>query len=151
MNPRHSTPAARRSTKLSTHGGANPDDEPGTNINSLFAQYRRTGTMPSVPLQNPLYGDFTHPQDLHQALEQIDRSNDTFNALPSDVRTLADNDPVKFLAMCEDPDQRALLESAGLTFTTTTEEPTPTSPTTPDSDPAHPVTATPPDAAPDAA
>lgn len=118
---RQLTPAERRATPVNNVGGANPDDAAGVNINTLVAQYRKNGTMPQVNLRNPLYGDFTGPQDLHRAMEHVQAAQDRFAELPADVRSAADNDPVKFLELFEDPAQRALLEEAGLIINPTPE------------------------------
>lgn len=131
--PRRTTQPKRRQTNLDQSKGANPDDAPGTDINKIVAQYRRNGTMPAVAQLRPLYGDFTGPADLHNAQIQIQLAEDRFRELPADIRTAADNDPVRFLEMFENPDQRALLESAGLIISPPTplpENPTLGSPTT---------------------
>lgn len=114
-NRRHATPPRRRAKSLRTNGGANPDDAASANINTLIAQYTKNGTMPAVHIQQPLApSTIIEPATLHDAYEQIQAANDRFNELPADVRTAADNDPVKFLEMVADDNQRVLLESAGL-------------------------------------
>lgn len=130
--PRRTTQPKRRQTFLRTEKGANPDDAPGTDINSIVAQYRRNGTLPAVPQNNPLYGDFTGPQDLHDAQIQIQRAQERFAELPSDIRTAADNDEVRFLEMFGDPEQLPLLENAGLVVIKPDPNPTPTPSETPD-------------------
>lgn len=125
-NPRHVTPPKRRASFLNTDGGTNPDDAKGTNLNTLVAQYRKNGTMPNVYVQQPLApSDLVEPRSLHEAIEQSQAAFDRFNELPADVRTAAENDPVRFLEMFNDPTQRDLLESAGLITINTPPDTTP--------------------------
>lgn len=148
MDGRKLTAPERRQTPVRNSGpGANPDDQASTDINSLVAQYRKTGTFPNVPLQNPLYDEAVYPGDLQAAYEQIQEAEDTFFNLPSDVRSAADNSAVKFLEMFHDENQRDLLTSAGLLVSRPQEEPP-----TPDLSPAPPQPApgTPPAPAPPA-
>lgn len=143
INPRHSTPAVRRQTKLNQLKGANPDDAKATDVNLIVAQYRRSGTMPAVTPMKPLYGDFSGPQDLQYAQENLQLVQDRFAELPADIRTASNNDPVQFLAMFEDPDQREALIEAGLIISNTPNPPiTPPEPTPP-IPPTTPPTTTP--------
>ena len=82
--------------------------------NVLLAQYRKHGTLPTVTTHNPLYGDFTGPGDLQAQIERVQDAHERFREFPASVRTAADNDPVRFLEMFDDPEQRAMLQDAGL-------------------------------------
>ena len=92
----------------------NQSDAAGTDINVLVAQYKKNGTMPNVYVGDPLWGDFTAPEDLQSCYERWQGAVDKFMELPASVRNASDNDPVTFLRMFEDDSQRALLEEAGL-------------------------------------
>ena len=92
----------------------NQSDAAGTDINVIVAQYKKNGTMPNVYVGDPLWGDFTAPDDLQSCYERWQGAVDKFNELPASVRNASNNDPVTFLRMFDDPDQRALLEGAGL-------------------------------------
>lgn len=104
----------RRATRFSGKSRVSVDEARAADVNNLMAQYRKHGTMPAVSLHNPLYGDFSGPQDLQSQLEAVQAAYDVFNELPASVRTAADNDPVRFLEMFDNPDERVMLEDAGL-------------------------------------
>lgn len=104
----------RAGLALDKSKGANQADTPGTDINTIIAQYKRHGTMPAVTLKNPLYGDFTGPKTIHEQREAVHDAEDRFMELPADVRSLCNNDWVEFLTQIEDPKNHAALEKAGL-------------------------------------
>lgn len=121
-------PATRYSRIFESKNNISLEDAAASDPNVLLAQYRRNGTLPAVQMRQPLHGDFTGPTDLQDQMEAVDAAWDRFNALPADVRTACENSPVRFLAMIEDPDQRAVLESAGLQVSDTPLTETTTSP-----------------------
>ena len=90
------------------------EDARASDANILMAQYRRNGTLPRVNAARPLYGNFTGPTDLAQQIEFVEAARERFEQLPASVRTSCDNDPVEFLRMFDDPDERVVLEEAGL-------------------------------------
>ena len=104
----------RVSLSLDTSRGASTADAKGADINLIVAQYKKSGTLPRVAMSNPLYGDFTFPEDLHLMREAVERAEDRFMDLPADVRAAADNDWVEFMRMFDDPSRRPVLEAAGL-------------------------------------
>lgn len=114
MSPPRTRAGRRVSLSLNTDGGANQDDREGADINAIVGQYRRSGTLPAVQLQNPLFGDFTFSNDLMDQREAMEKAEDRFAELPAAVRTAAENDYVKFLAMFEDPTQLEFLKEQGL-------------------------------------
>lgn len=88
-------------------------------INKIIDRYHTTGVMgtpnrPPDQTRTPLYGDFTNVPDLKGAYDQIIEAEDLFNSLPAKVRKTFDNDPVRFLDFCADPDNRSWLTSHGL-------------------------------------
>lgn len=112
-------PHQRRNRKfpgksLSSKGGANQTDAPGLEINAIVAQYRKHGTLPKVTLNNPLYGDFTFPEDIHSVREAVEKAEDRFDNLPASVRSAAENDWVTFLEMIQNDEQKQVLIDAGL-------------------------------------
>ena len=147
---RHVTPNERRQTPVRVANNPRDislEDAKASDANVLMAQYRKNGTLPAVKMHQPLEGDFTGPRDLQTAIEQVQIAEDRFAELPADVRTAADNDPVKFLEMFEDESQRALLESAGLITPKPEEpvpEPSPPTPPAPEGAPPAPTPPTPP-------
>lgn len=103
----------RRVTHPASIGpGANQNDTQDMNV--LIAQYKKHGTMPNVPVKNPLYGDFTFPDDIHEVREATIIAEERFGELPADVRTAAKNDWIEFLEMFDDPDRQKTLIDAGL-------------------------------------
>lgn len=120
--------STRRSIlKTDRSGGANQADAAGTDINKIVAQHKAHGTLPAVQQRNPLYGDFTFPEDIHSMREAVDQAEDRFMQLPAAVRTAAGNDWVNFETLFRDPEQRELLINAGLIIAPT--DPTPPQPT----------------------
>lgn len=107
-------PFPRVSVSLDTSKGANQADRQAADINTIVAQFKANGTLPMVNKNNPLYGDFTFPEDIHEVREAVEGAGARFMELPADVRTLAGNDWVTFLGMFDDPDGRQLLVNAGL-------------------------------------
>lgn len=130
----------RNGLKLNRLKGANQTDGPSADINSIIAQFKKTGTMPSVPRRNPLYGDFTFGDDIHEVREAIFEAEDRFSELPSAVRAAAQNDWGQFLKMFNDPEQQKILEEAGLKITDT---PIPNNSPPPTSEPINDETPTP--------
>lgn len=132
----------RRVTHPPSEGiGANQNDS--MSMDQLVAQYKKHGTMPNVPQNNPLYGDFTFPEDIHEIREATLKAEERFGQLPADVRTAAQNDWIKFLEMFNDPEGQSELIEAGLEINSETEPPT--NPNTPPASDESPSTTTTPD------
>lgn len=94
-----------------------------TNINSIIANYRENQTSPVLNRRQPLYGDFTEPQDLQLCLDRVKAAQEAFQQLPANVRKAASNDPVEFLEMVNDPEGLEYLESLGLEVNEVVETP----------------------------
>lgn len=91
------------------------EDRLSSNINTIVAQYQRSGTMPNVGLRNPLYGDFSLiGDDLQDLTEMLQRADDRFGELPSAVRQACKFDYRNFIRMFDDPVEREVLIAAGL-------------------------------------
>lgn len=117
------------------------EDARAANPNIIMAQYRKTGTLPGVSHQIPLYGDFTGPEDLQRQLDNVGAAFDRYDMFPASVREASDHSPIRFLEMWDDPEQRVLLQDAGLVI----EDPTlqPLDDPTPEPSPTTPETASP--------
>ena len=96
---------------------ADQDGRVGADINVIVGQYIRHGTIPAVALSNPLYGDFTAPEDIHSAREAVHAAEERFASLPAAVRSAASNDFEQFINMFDNPAQRDVLVDAGLIVT----------------------------------
>ena len=87
-----------------------------TDINHIVKRALRGEPPGLVNRQTPLYGDFSHASDLESAMERVQAAEAHFESLPVGVRSLADNDPVKLLAMLDSGEKATLeaLRDAGL-------------------------------------
>ncbi len=122
---------------LDTKGGANPADADGADINKIMAKFKKTGTLPNVGLKNPLYGDFTFPEDIHSVREAVERAEDRFMDLPADVRSVCDNDWVQFYELFKTEEGQTVLTEAGLKITDKPDpDPSEKTETTPETTPA---------------
>lgn len=83
---------------------------PAQNLNSIMAKYQATGVHPPVRPNQPLYGDFTGPKDLHEMILRVDAAQAHFDALPAAVRKACHNDPVEFLEKFDEQDTELLVE-----------------------------------------
>ncbi len=130
--PNNSPPRSRLGPRvalsLDRSGGANQADAAGADINLIVAQYKKSGTMPRVGLRNPLYGDFTFPEDIHSMREAVYEAEDRFMQLPAAVRSMCDNDWVEFLTKFDNTEEREKLQDAGLQLTDNPVAPSPPQP-----------------------
>lgn len=70
-------------------------------INTILAKYRQTGVLPEgVGIGR--YGDFSESGDYLASLLVIQKAQDQFNALPSEVRNYFKNDPARMLEFVAD-------------------------------------------------
>lgn len=87
-------------------------------INKIIERYHATGFMgdPHRPVdqsRQPIYGDFTNVPDLKGAYDQIIQAEGLFASLPATIRKQFENDPVRFLDFCSNPDNRPWLAEHG--------------------------------------
>lgn len=83
-------------------------------INTIVGRYRTSGILPNQKVAELQYGDFTMAMDLHDSMIAVQDAQADFMELNSKVRKACDNDPVKFLEMCADPDRIDELRELGL-------------------------------------
>ncbi len=77
------------------------------NINTIMKRFRKTGALPPVAGNEPVYGDFSGTEDFQSAQNRIIEAQEQFDALPSHIRTRFGNDPgqlLDFLAVPENLD-----------------------------------------------
>lgn len=92
-----------------------------TDINIIVSRYKKTGVMPSMPIQQAAqYFDTTKVASFQDAHNRIAAAKSAFQQLPSQLRALMDNDPMKAEAFFKNPDNFAELEKHG--FLTIKEE-----------------------------
>lgn len=73
-------------------------------INHIMARYKKTGIIDHVRPSAGMFGDFTEVPDFATAQELVIQAEASFMQLPSKVRDRFSNDPGKFLAFFEDPE-----------------------------------------------
>lgn len=83
-------------------------------INNILKQYKRTGILTHVNPAQPEYIDLPSDVELQTSMNVVNAAANAFADMPSSVRDMFDNDPVKFLAGIHDPSKRKELEAAGL-------------------------------------
>jgi len=73
-------------------------------INTIMAKYAVTGVLPGDP-SKAQYVDFsTVPDNLLDAMQQLQRADAEFMRLPAHIRKEFDNDPIAFVEFAADPD-----------------------------------------------
>lgn len=89
-------------------------DKDQTDIQKIIAKYNRTGVWEHVAKGLALYGDFTSVNEYQEALNRVITARQSFDALPSDVRSKFDNDPGAFFEFATNPENLAELRKMGL-------------------------------------
>lgn len=82
-------------------------------INTIVRRFGVTGQIP-VPSIEPQFGDFSGVSSYHDAMNLLIDAQETFDAIPSDIRKQFDNDPGKFVDFTLNPDNRDQLKEWGL-------------------------------------
>lgn len=93
-------------------------------INTIVRRFQLTGELPK-DVRMPTYGDFTGISNFHEALNAIAIAEESFYAMPAQIRARFDNDPEKFVAFCSDDNNRKEAERMGLVPATPEPKPTP--------------------------
>jgi len=82
-------------------------------INTIVRRFGVSGVLPAAA-RAPSYDDFSEVVDFHTAQLAIRRAQESFMALPADVRTRFDNDPGLFVDFCSEESNREELRKMGL-------------------------------------
>ena len=82
-------------------------------INTIVRRFGVSGVLPAGA-RAPSYDDFSEVVDFHTAQLAIRRAQESFMALPADVRTRFDNDPGLFVDFCSEESNREELRKMGL-------------------------------------
>lgn len=83
-------------------------------INTIVRRFGITGELPQG-VRMPSYEDFSGVvTDYHTAMNAVAMANESFDAMPAEVRARFKNDPGEFVDFCSDPDNRAEAEKLGL-------------------------------------
>lgn len=83
-------------------------------INTILAQYAKTGIINHISNSEPQYLDLPSSVDFQESLALVQEASDAFASLPSGVRDRYANDPGRFLSALSDPGQRDFLREAGV-------------------------------------
>lgn len=83
-------------------------------INVLMRRYQKTGLFPQNLDMTPRYVSNIGMPDYQQSLHIVMQAESEFNALNSELRKRFDNDPAKFLAFVNDPENADELVKLGL-------------------------------------
>ena len=73
------------------------------NINNIMARYIKTGQLTHLRNQQGVYADMSEIKDLATAVQQVEKAQQGFLALPSNLRNRFENDPIKFIEFIQDP------------------------------------------------
>ncbi len=84
-----------------------------TNINTIVAQYDKTGLLPQSG-REALYADVADAPDYRTALDLIRQADELFMGIPAGVRARFGNDPAVFLDWTSDSANRDEMMSMGL-------------------------------------
>lgn len=84
------------------------------NINKIIAKYQRTGMIEHVNSQAPIYGDASIVDSYQRSLEVVAQAEAAFAALPAEIRSKFENDPVKLMEFLADDANREEAIKLGL-------------------------------------
>ncbi len=104
-------------------------------VNLIIKRHSATGALTHLNPKAPQFGNFASPYDLKSAIDAVHMAQDRFLKLPAEIRSAAQNNPVRFLEMLEDPDGQADLADAGLRLHGPDFEPTEPDPRIPQTGP----------------
>lgn len=72
-------------------------------VNNVIKKYNKTGILQKAHDFEGVYGEF-HSYDLREAIEMVNKAQDLFLEIPSDVRRKFNNDPGAFIDFATNPD-----------------------------------------------
>lgn len=82
-------------------------------INVIVKRFGLLGKLPQG-VRMPQYGDFTGVESFHEAANAIAAANESFSAMPAEVRARFQNDPERFVQFCLDDANREEAIKLGL-------------------------------------
>jgi phage internal scaffolding protein len=71
-------------------------------VNNIIKRYNRTGVLQQATDFEGVYGEFTS-YDLREAIEKVEKSNQIFMEVPSEIRARFENDPGAFIDFATNP------------------------------------------------
>ena len=111
----HGKPVTRRRVIFTCEGESKTEQshKKAANINNIVAKYRKTRFLNNVNT-TATYGDFVGAGDLHEMQNRILQAQSDFMSIPSELRSLFDNDAGKLLDFIHDPKNIAESVEMGL-------------------------------------
>lgn len=76
-----------------------------TDINTIVERFKITGQLPEN-VRMPTYADFDEIYNFQDAMNAIRLAEESFAAMPANVRRRFNNDPAQFLEFCYDDNNR---------------------------------------------
>lgn len=84
-------------------------------INNIMNKYRKTGVLTDPITQRQMFfGDFANIPDFVEVKQLVQSVNNSFDALPSEVRAKFKNDPTEAFKFLEDPKNKEEAIKLGL-------------------------------------
>jgi len=83
-------------------------------INNIIKKYKDTGVVQHVNALQGSFGDFTHAMDYQSSLNKVKQAQDSFAALPANIRKRFKNNPAALVAFVEDPKNKREAAYLGL-------------------------------------
>jgi phage internal scaffolding protein len=90
-------------------------------VNNIMRKYQQTGELHHLNLKAGRYEDLTGLTDYQEMLHAVKHAEETFNALPSDVRNKFDNNPQQLIDFLGDSNNRDEAIRLGLVNKTQTD------------------------------
>jgi len=89
-------------------------EEPQSNINRIVEKYRRDGQVPDWNRRPGRYGDFSSGAEYLEVASRVRQAQESFDALPPNIRSHFKNDPGELLAAVHDPARADECRALGL-------------------------------------
>ncbi len=95
-------------------GKTKQSEAKAANINTMVANYKRTGAFENVSRIAGQYEDITEMGDYKDSCNRVVRAQELFGALPATVRERFQNDPEQMIKFVLDKNNRTEAEKLGL-------------------------------------
>lgn len=89
------------------------DEKDEADINKMMDRFGITGSI-NLTKASPLPDDYLRVSSFHEAVNVVRAAQESFNELPADVRAKFENDPGRFEAFLQDPDNANIALKSGL-------------------------------------
>jgi len=83
-------------------------------INGIMLKYEKTGTIAHVEKRDAYFADVSAVPDFAQAIAVVEQAESMFMSLPAKVRKEFDNDAVKYVEFCADPNNLPRMRELGI-------------------------------------